>query len=80
MSNMHQFDTGDGGSVQLNSLQLYALLTLPAQNASWPTYWALRRRDLITTACTSVRSELTERGKAVVAHYFSRKAGDGSQA
>jgi hypothetical protein len=80
MSNMHQFDTGDGESVALNSLQLYALLNLPAQNASWPTYWALRRRELITTTAFGVRTELTDRGKAVVAHYFSKKAGDGSQA
>lgn len=80
MSNMHQFDTGDGGSVQLNSLQLYALLNLPAQNASWPTYWALRRRDLITTACTGTRSELTDRGRAVRDHYFAKKESNGSQA
>lgn len=78
MSKAHQFNTGDGGSVQLNSLQLYALLNLPAQNASWPTYWALRRRELITPAAFGVRTELTARGKAVVAHYFSKKAGDGS--
>ena len=78
MSKVHQFNTGDGGSVQLNSLQLYALLNLPAQNASWPTYWALRRRELITPAASGVRTELTARGKAVVAHYFSKKADDGS--
>ena len=78
MSKMHQFNTGDGETVLLNSLQLYALLNLPAQNASWPTYWALRRRELITPAAFGVRTELTARGKAVVAHYFSKKAGDGS--
>ena len=73
MSNMHQFDTGDGESVALNSLQLYALLNLPAQNISWSTYWALRRRKLITMTAFGVRTELTDRGKAVVAHYFSKK-------
>lgn len=78
MSKAHQFNTGDGGSVQLNSLQLYALLNLPAQNASWPTYWALRRRKLITMTAFGVRTELTGRGKAVVAHYFSKKT-NGSQ-
>lgn len=78
MSKVHQFNTGDGETVLLNSLQLYALLNLPAQNASWPTYWALRRRELITPAAFGVRTELTARGKAVVAHYFSKKAGDGS--
>ncbi len=80
MSNMHKFDTGDGGSVQLNSLQLYALLNLPAQNASWPTYWALRRRELITEKGFGVRTELTARGRAVRDHYFSKKEGNGSQA
>ena len=78
MSKVHTFDTGDGQTVMLNSLQLYALLNLPAQNASWPTYWALRRRELITPAAFGVRTELTARGKAVVTHYFSKKAGDGS--
>ena len=72
MSKVHQFNTGDGGSVQLNSLQLYALLNLPAQNASWPTYWALRRRGLITAAAFGVRTELTDRGRAVRAHYFDK--------
>ncbi len=76
MSKAHQFNTGDGETVMLNSLQLYVLLNLPAQNISGPTYWALRRRKLITTF--GVRTELTARGKAVVAHYFSKKAGDGS--
>lgn len=79
MSNMHQFDTGDGQTVMLNSLQLYALLNLPAQNASWPTYWALRRRELITHLGVGVKTELTARGRAVVAHYFSKKATSGSQ-
>ena len=72
MSNMHQFDTGDGESVALNSLQLYALLNLPTQNASWPTYWALRRRGLITSSGIGKHSELTERGRAVRAHYFDK--------
>lgn len=72
MSKAHQFNTGDGETVLLNSLQLYALLNLPAQNASWPTYWALRRRGLITPTAFGVRTELTARGKAVVAHYFDK--------
>jgi hypothetical protein len=70
MSKSHQFDCGDGTSVQLNSLQLYALLNLPAQNASWPTYWALRRRDLITSGPPS---KLTPRGEAVYARFFEKK-------
>ena len=80
MSKTHQFNTGDGETVMLNSLQLYALLNLPAQNASWPTYWALRRRNLITAAAFGTRTELTDRGRAVRAHYFSKKADDGGQA
>lgn len=79
MSKAHTFNTGDGQTVMLNSLQLYALLNLPAQNASWPTYWALRRRNLITTAAFGTRTELTDRGRAVVAHYFAKKDSNGSQ-
>lgn len=79
MSKVHQFNTGDGQTVMLNSLQLYALLNLPAQNASWPTYWALRRRSLITPLSIGVKTELTDRGRAVVAHYFAKKDSNGGQ-
>lgn len=72
MSNCHRFDTGDGETVLLNSLQLYALLNLPAQNSSWPTYWALRRRGLITPAAFGTKTELTDRGRAVRDHYFDK--------
>lgn len=72
MSKAHQFNTGDGETVLLNSLQLYALLNLPAQNISWPTYWALRRRKLITMASFGTKTELTDRGRAVRDHYFDK--------
>lgn len=72
MSNMQTFNTGDGEKVRLNSLQLQGLLNLPAQNASWPTYWALRRRNLITVAAKGTSTELTARGRAVCEHYRDR--------
>ena len=66
MSKTHRFSTGDGQCVFLNSMQLHALLNLPASNASWPTYWALRRRNLIDG---SSPQQLTVRGKAVIEEY-----------
>ena len=63
----HRFLLSDGESVTLNDAQLYALHHMPAQYVSWPTYWALRRRKLITGPQHYIQSDLTERGKEVVA-------------
>ena len=64
---VHRFRLSGGESVTLNDAQLYALHHMPAQYVSWPTYWALRRRKLITGPQHYIRSDLTERGKEVVA-------------
>ena len=64
---VHRFRLSGGESVTLNDAQLYALHHMPAQYVSWPTYWALRRRKLITGPQHYTRSDLTERGKEVVA-------------
>ncbi|HNG03370.1 MAG TPA: hypothetical protein PLQ71_15895 [Nitrospira sp.] len=45
---VHRFKLSGGESITLNDAQLYALHHMPAQYVSWPTYWALRRRKLIT--------------------------------
>ena len=64
---VHRYRLSGGESVTLNDAQLYALRHMPAQYVSWPTYWALRRRKLITGPQHYIRSDLTERGKEVVA-------------
>ena len=64
---VHRFRLSGGESVTLNDAQLYALHHMPAQYVSWPTYWALRRRKLITGPQHYIRSDLTERGKEVIA-------------
>ena len=62
----HRFQLASGESVVVNDKQLYALHHMPAQYVSWPTYWALRRRKLITGPQHFIKSYLTERGKEVV--------------
>ena len=37
---------------------------------SWNTYWALRRRDLVSGASTG--NELTQRGRDVLAYFDAR--------
>lgn len=64
---VHRFLLSGGESIVLNDAQLYALRHMPAQYVSWPTYWALRRRKLITGPQHYIRTDLTERGKEVVA-------------
>ena len=64
---VHRFLLSGGESIVLNDAQLYALHHMPAQYVSWPTYWALRRRKLITGPQHYIRTDLTERGKEVVA-------------
>ena len=72
MSKTHTFATGDGETVALNSLQLYGLLNIPSQNASWPTYWALRRRNLITVGSPTTR---TARGQFIVDNFGKKPHG-----
>ncbi len=62
----HRFQLANGESVVINDKQLYALHHMPAQYVSWPTYWALRRRKLITGPQHFIKTDLTERGKEVV--------------
>ena len=64
---VHRFKLSGGEAITLNDAQLYALHHMPAQYVSWPTYWALRRRKLITGPQHYIRTDLTERGKEVVA-------------
>lgn len=66
MSKTHVFDCGDGVTVRLNSLQLMGLLQLPASNASWSTYYALRKRGLIEGASPQ---RLTSKGVTVIENY-----------
>ena len=63
----HRFLLASGESVVINDAQLHALHHMPAQYVSWPTYWALRRRKLITGPQHFIKTDLTERGKEVVA-------------
>ena len=63
----HRFQLASGESVVVNDKQLYALHHMPAQYVSWPTYWALRHRKLITGPQHFIKTDLTERGKEVVA-------------
>ena len=64
---VHRFKLSGGEAITLNDAQLYALHHMPAQYVSWPTYLALRRRKLITGTQHYIRTDLTERGKEVVA-------------
>ena len=64
---VHRFKLSGGEAITLNDAQLYALHHMPAQYVRWPTYWALRRHKLITGPQHYIRTDLTERGKEVVA-------------
>lgn len=64
---VHRFKLSGGEAITLNDAQLYALHHMPAQYVSWPTYWALRRRQLITGPQHFIKTDLTDRGREVVA-------------
>jgi hypothetical protein len=70
MAKTRRISCGDGTFVMLNNLQLAGLFSLPASCASWPTYYALRRRGLVEDCFPQKR---TLRGEAVIANAYKRK-------